>query len=134
VEQFPQIIAPWPASADGGDSPYADVREIAKESIKIKPGKVHQVQIEVVEDCLVGWKLQVLGSSKHLEFQIVKKASDAECSVILPKRKVECGTNPYCQVTHLSPGSYVMELDNKASTISSKDVEFCVVKSKPIPA
>jgi len=136
VEKFPQVIAPWPAAKDGSASPYGEVKEIANETIKIGPRKMHAVEISISEPALVGWQLQVGGKSNHLEFQIVCKNApgDDEKTVILPKRKVECGEHPYSQVCHLAAGNYYLELDNTMSTLSSKEVTFCATQSKLMEA
>jgi hypothetical protein len=131
VQQFPAVLAPWPAAEDG-TSLYGETTKIAEEQIKIAPRKAHCVDVEITEPSLVGWQLKVLGNSSHLDFSISKKNADESTVAVLPKRTVECGENPYCQVCHLMPGAYVLELDNKGSTLKSKEVEFAAVKTNII--
>jgi hypothetical protein len=141
VMQHPAVVASWPSfslpswldKANTSPPSYPDHKTVAMEDVKVKPGKVTDVEVQIAHPSFLGCMLQVTGA-KTIEVSIIRVAADgaADEAVIVPKRKVECSTSAWRQVCHVAAGSYRIQIHNTGSVLKSKKVHIEVTTSSTL--
>jgi hypothetical protein len=119
VRENPAIAAPWLEIEPKMDA--------SSTTLKIKPGSVATVEVEVDSAALLGWHLEAEGTTRTMEVCITR-ADPAGAELIMPRIKVDCtAAAPHRQICRApAAGKYLVQMYNTMSVLKSKKVTLRV--------